>query len=72
MSFDLLDRLISDICQTTQNLIDSDAEDLSILNVAKGNSTEKEHSSQGETAKKEGFGKGGKRPMNGGVHRTVC
>lgn len=72
MSFDLLDRLIADICQTTQNLIDSDVEDLSILNVAKGNSTEKEHSSQGETAKKEGFGKGGKRPMNEGVHRTVC
>jgi glutamate decarboxylase len=72
MSFDLLDRLISDICQTTQNLIDSDVQDLSILNIAKHHSTEKEHSSQGETAQKEGQGKGGKRPMNMGVHRSVC
>ncbi|KAM3075422.1 glutamate decarboxylase gad1 [Clarireedia jacksonii] len=71
MSFDLLDRLIADICATTQQLIDSDAQDLSILNHSKDNSFEKQHASSGGKHK-EGQGKGGKRPMTDGVHRSVC
>jgi glutamate decarboxylase len=71
MSFDLLDRLITDICSTTQSLIDSDGQDLSILNQSKDTSAEKEHSSNGESHGK-GQGKGGKRPMTEGVHRAVC
>ncbi|KAH7409607.1 glutamate decarboxylase-like protein [Cadophora sp. MPI-SDFR-AT-0126] len=72
MSFDLLDRLISDICVTTQNLIDSDTQDLSMLAHTKNNNTiEKEHGTVG-TKHNKGQGKGGKRPMNEGVHRSVC
>lgn len=71
MSFDLLDRLITDICTTTQNLIDSDTQDLSLLNQNRDNSFERQHSSSGETHNK-GQGKGGKSPMSEGVHRTVC
>ncbi|KAH8595202.1 glutamate decarboxylase-like protein [Bisporella sp. PMI_857] len=71
MSFDLLDRLITDICTTTQNLIDGDGQDLSILNQSKDTSFEKQHSSQG---RKHGRaqGQGGRHPMTDGVHRTVC
>ncbi|PQE32805.1 glutamate decarboxylase protein [Rutstroemia sp. NJR-2017a WRK4] len=71
MSFDLLDRLIADICATTQQLIESDAQDLTILNHSKDNSVEKQHASSGGKHK-EGQGKGGKRPMTEGVHRSVC
>lgn len=71
MSFDLLDRLITDICYTTQNLIDSDGQDLSILNHSKDTSVEKAVGTQGKHHGK-GQGKGGKRPMSEGVHRTVC
>ena len=71
MSFDLLDRLITDICTTTQSLIDSDGQDLSILNKSKDTSVEREHSKTGESHGK-GQGKGGKRPMTEGVHRAVC
>jgi len=71
MSFDLLDRLITDICVTTQGLIESDGQDLSILNQSKDQSVEKEQSSSGKKHGK-GQGKGGKRPMSEGVHRTVC
>ncbi|KAA8569567.1 hypothetical protein EYC84_001180 [Monilinia fructicola] len=60
MSFDLLDRLISDICATTQNLIDSDEQDLSVLSthLSKGHgSAEKEHGTVGQRHGK-GQGKG--------------
>lgn len=74
MSFDLLDRLVTDICATTQTLIESDAQDLSLLNghlsKTKG-SAEKEHGSVGIKHGK-GQGKGGRRPMSEGVHRAVC
>ena len=71
MSFDLLDRLITDICKITQGLIDSDGQDLSILNASKDTSAEKQHAKVGESHGK-GQGKGGKRPMSEGIHRTVC
>jgi len=72
MSFDLLDRLISDICATTQDLIENDQADLRILSKSKDNSAEKEHSSSGSHPDSKGQGRGGKRPMSEGVHRTVC
>jgi len=50
ISFDLLDRLITDICATTQDLIDNDQADLAILGKSKDTSTEKEHSSSGAHA----------------------
>lgn len=70
MSFDLLDRLITDICTTTQQLIDTDAIDLAPYQ-GKDHSTEKHHGSAGEKHHK-GQGKGGRRPMHDGIHRTVC
>ena len=72
MSFDLLDRLITDIITTTQNLIESDGQDLSILGKGKDTSAEKMHSSRGTGPHKEGLGRGGQRPMSEGVHRSVC
>jgi len=73
MSFDLLDRLITDICQTTQNLIESDSQDLSILSISKDNSAEKALSSTGtHRGAKSTHAKTGKHPMTKGVHRTVC
>jgi glutamate decarboxylase len=71
MSFDLLDRLITDICLTTQNLIDSDGKDLAILNQSNDTSIEKQEA----TKRKHhglGQGKGGKKPMGEGIHRGVC
>ena len=70
MSLDLLDRLISDIVAVTQTLMESDIGDLSALQPT-ATSTEKAHQSQGVDAqhrKKHGS----KRPMNEGVHRSVC
>jgi len=72
MSFDLLDRLITDICQTTQDLMDHDQADLSILSKGRDTSTEKQHSSSGKHEDGSGQGKGGKHPFAEGVHRTVC
>ncbi|CAG8953556.1 hypothetical protein HYFRA_00010014 [Hymenoscyphus fraxineus] len=72
MSLDLLDRLISDICETTQSLIENDETDLSILSQRKDTSAEKTHSSSGEHSGKKGQGRGGKRPMSEGIHRSVC
>ncbi|ESZ98453.1 glutamate decarboxylase [Sclerotinia borealis F-4128] len=74
MSFGLLHKLISDICATTQNLMESDEQDLSVLNkhLSTGHgSKEMQHGTVGHKHGK-GQGKGGKRPMNEGVHRTVC
>lgn len=73
MSFDLLDRLITDLCEVTQTLINSDVSDLNFLQGGKDTSAEKQLGSQGQqSSAKHGQGKGGKRPMSEGVHRTVC
>jgi len=71
MSFDLLDRLIADIFATTQQLIESDGADLRILNQSKDTSIEKQVASSGKQHGK-GQGKGGRKPMSEGVHRSVC
>ncbi|KAI9647934.1 glutamate decarboxylase gad1 [Ciborinia camelliae] len=74
MSFDLLDRLISDICSTTQSLIESDVQDLRLLgkHLSKGHaSAEKQYGTVGLRHGK-GLGKGGKNPLSEGVHRAVC
>jgi len=73
MSFDLLDRLIADICETTQNLIDSDSADLKILQAGKDTSIEKVYSSKGQSHDgKSSHAMIGKHPMTKGVHRSVC
>ena len=70
MSLDLLDRLITDICAVTETVMNSDEIDLTIWQPFQNkNSTEGKEGSLGarshETSKH-------KRPMNKGVHRTVC
>jgi glutamate decarboxylase len=42
------------------------------LSKSKDTSTEKEHSSSGAHADSSTQGRGGKRPMSEGVHRSVC
>ncbi|KAK6539011.1 hypothetical protein TWF694_010559 [Orbilia ellipsospora] len=71
MSFDLLDRLVADICSVTEYLINNDSSDLAFLYTAH-NHPEKDHSIQGTKRHKDGTGKGGHRPMKHGVHRSVC
>ena len=70
MSLDLLDRLISDIISVTENLMASDAFDLSALQGATA-SIERSHMSVGKDAKAV-HKDGSRRPMHKGVHRTVC
>ena len=69
MSLDLLDRLITDICATTQQLMDSDPIDLAPFQPGATGHFEKEHSSQGLRAHQKHKAQ---RPMSKGVHRTVC
>lgn len=69
MSMDLLDRLIADICQVTEQLMESDAGDLQAWQPTPAKSVEKVHSSLGHDAKNKHKAK---RPMSEGVHRSVC
>ena len=68
MSRDLLDRLIADICSVTETLMNTEEIDLKAWQPF-ASSVEKEHGSQGlrhhERHKAQ-------RPMQDGVHRTVC
>ena len=68
MSLDLLDRLITDICATTQQLMESDPIDLAPFQGTTSH-FEKEHSSKGLHAHQKHKAE---RPMSKGVHRTVC
>ncbi|KAK5089550.1 glutamate decarboxylase gad1 [Exophiala xenobiotica] len=70
MSLDLLDRLITDICVVTQQMMDTDLTDLQVWQPGQ-TSLEKQHQSLGKNAhhrKKHGS----QRPMSEGVHRSVC
>lgn len=75
MSFDLLDRLIADICGVTQTLMETDVRDLTFLQgvggTPGGKPAEQQHSGK-ESQKKTATGRGGERPMSEGVHRSVC
>jgi glutamate decarboxylase len=70
MSMDLLSRLITDILDTTENIIKMDEIDLSAWNPF-SQSVEKEHASAGITATEKHGGKADE-PMQQGVHRSVC
>ncbi|EON99624.1 putative glutamate decarboxylase protein [Phaeoacremonium minimum UCRPA7] len=80
MSFDLLDRLISDICQVTQTLMDNDEVDLSVLhkNKRKVLLKSEQEAKKGDADKKRS-GERGKEIIGGetkkmaeGIHRSVC
>jgi glutamate decarboxylase len=75
MSFDLLDRLIADLCAVTQTLLESDPGEVSFLQGGSNTTLEKQFSVKGEQHQAKhhkGQGHQGKRPMSEGVHRTVC
>ena len=73
MSLDLLDRLISDVISVTEGLMNSDPVDMTAFE-HKATHIEKSHMSLGT----DGLASSGhhkqkaNRPMQDGVHRTVC
>lgn len=71
MSFDLLDKLICDICAITSRLMETSPGDLGFVQGEHDTSAEKQISSKGKQVE-EGQGKGGERPMADGIHRAVC
>lgn len=77
MTFDLLDRLISDIVEVTEQLMEDDKVDLSILQKQKRTRPD-ERKKPGQTGEKQAKetkdaaqGRIAKR-MEEGIHRTVC
>ena len=68
MSLDLLDRLISDLVEVTQTLMNLDVVDLQAYQPGVA-SIEKDHGSKGVERK---YAHKAKRPLHDGVHRTVC
>jgi len=70
MSLDLLDRLISDICSVTEQLMNMDkaVEQLDVFQPAPS-TVEKQHSSAGLPHHEKHKAR---RPMKEGVHRSVC
>ncbi|KAF2116687.1 pyridoxal phosphate-dependent transferase [Lophiotrema nucula] len=68
LSLDMIDRLVTDICNITETLMKSDPMDLAAWQPATA-SAEKEHSSHGLTAENKHKAR---RPMHEGVHRSVC
>ncbi|KAK0628595.1 glutamate decarboxylase [Bombardia bombarda] len=72
MSFDLLDRLVTDIVQVTEHLMENDEVDLSILQgrrrgpVKKGDKEEKKKKETEGTVSKD------VKRMAEGIHRSVC
>ncbi len=71
MSFDLLDRLITDVCVVTTRLMETNPSYLGFVQGEHDTSAGKVQSSSGKQAEM-GQGKGGERPMSEGIHRTVC
>ena len=67
LSLDMIDRLISDICSVTEQLMKTDAVDLAAFQPSV--STEKEHANKGLQNKHMHKAQ---RPMSEGVHRSVC
>ena len=65
---DLLDRLIADIFQVTQQLMESDEVDLQAF-APQSSSVEKSHMSKGLERQRAHLAE---RPMREGVHRSVC
>lgn len=83
MSFDLLDRLVTDIVQVTETLIDHDGGDLSILQKHVHHSHRRpgqkghhghhaHHKKHGGVKKTEEEVGGGVKRMAEGIHKSVC
>ncbi|KAK0718855.1 pyridoxal phosphate-dependent transferase [Apiosordaria backusii] len=80
MSFDLLDRLVTDIIQVTEQLIDHDEVDLSIIRKQSrqrhpNRKKDREEKQQGKDQKKESVKEkveDGAKRLERGIHRSVC
>ncbi|KAK4250997.1 glutamate decarboxylase [Corynascus novoguineensis] len=85
MSFDLLDRLVTDIVQVTESLMDpAEAVDLSVLHakrkgpsrhrpqVKKGERMEKDEREKAEKGEQKEVEGEAKKRMADGIHRSVC
>ncbi|KAK0729914.1 pyridoxal phosphate-dependent transferase [Lasiosphaeris hirsuta] len=74
MSFDLLDRLVTDIVQVTETLMRNDEVDLSILAKQRRGPAKKEGKDGGDKGvRKDGTGLGNEvKRMAEGIHRSVC
>lgn len=68
LSLDMIDRLVTDICHVTETLVKSDTADLAVWQPST-TSVEKEHASSGLKAEHKHKAR---RPMQEGVHRSVC
>lgn len=72
LSFDLLDRLVTDIVQVTETLMENEEQvDLGILTRQRKGAVKKEKEEKKEKGKKEGE-KTKKKRMGNGIHRSVC
>ncbi|AEO54783.1 glutamate decarboxylase [Thermothelomyces thermophilus ATCC 42464] len=71
MSFDLLDRLVTDIVQVTETLMERDEVDLSVLPAQHVGPRPRVKKREGERLKDVGR-EAGKKRMTGGIHRSVC
>jgi len=73
MSFDLLERLVTDIVQVTQTIIDHDEIDLSIVHkqTQRRRLVEEKKSHKSHKSHKSKVGEDSKR-MSEGIHRSVC
>ena len=69
MSRDLLDRLITDIFEVTETLMQTDSTDLQAYQPSSSTSMEKKLASKGHDHKNKHKAS---RPMSEGVHRSVC
>lgn len=68
LSLDMIDRLVSDICEVTETLMKSNAIDLAAFQPS-ASSVEKSHANKGLKAADRHKAD---RPMHKGVHRSVC
>ncbi|KAK4229940.1 glutamate decarboxylase [Podospora fimiseda] len=70
MSFDLLERLVTDLVQVTQTMMDHDEIDLTIMHKQKQRRRLVEE--KGKAQKEEEEAAEGKKRMEEGIHRSVC
>ncbi|KAF1977907.1 glutamate decarboxylase [Bimuria novae-zelandiae CBS 107.79] len=68
LSLDMIDRLVTDICNVTEGMMGSGAADIAAWQPPP-RSVEKQHSSTGLPAREKHKGRS---PMHEGVHRSVC
>ncbi|KAL2180935.1 glutamate decarboxylase [Thermothelomyces heterothallicus CBS 202.75] len=72
MSFDLLDRLVTDIVQVTETLMERDEVDLSVLPAQHMGPRPRVKKREGGERVKDVGREAGKKRMTGGIHRSVC